>query len=597
MKNNPPIHSQIKKTVISHYRRIAPAVVLAGAAAAAALYYIERHPGDGPPSLFGVTIILSLSVLLSWSFFRIGRLKKTSWVQNKLEARLRQNEERYRLLLQNMSDAVIISDGMTETIEFVNNAACDLFGYTPDDFHSLHLIDLSNEYDSERKGGRHIFDSHIVHHPQRLFRDREGNTIVGDTSLAGYITERDESKIILIVRDVTERRQEDETKKLTQRMNSLGNLAAGIAHEFNSLLAGALGNTNLLSLSETDPEKKQRIDKIAAALHRAARVAQKLLKFSRRGDTRKRAVQLNQTVEEVCELLKHSLPDKVTFRTALADDLDTVDLLRSQAVQLVMNLAVNAIEAMPRGGDLMISTRNIELDENRRMMLGPRSGSRFIRLTVADSGVGMDAEMVKRSFRPHVTTKMNSQQAGMGLYIVENIVNTNFGFIEIDSLPGKGTNIHIYLPAGQISTPPNDHIEPVIETGEGELLVIEDEEMVRDIISAMAERSGYRVNEAANGQEAVDLYKNTHDRIDGIILDYRLPDLSAHEVITRLRGINPQARFLVSTGLNREELAEELEKYRIYDILQKPYELDRFSQSVKTMLTRPIGPISAPDHD
>jgi signal transduction histidine kinase/ActR/RegA family two-component response regulator len=393
-----------------------------------------------------------------------------------------------------------------------------------------------------------------------------------------------------VVRDVTEREAARKEKKRleaqlqhAQRMEAVGTLAGGIAHNFNNILMGIQGNASLMAL-DLDPEDARagRLKTIEKLVCSGSDLTRQLLGYAREGRYEVRPVDLNNLVWEMADTFGAARRE-IRVHTDLCGTLSAVLADRGQVEQAIMNLLVNAADAMPQGGDLHLVTKNRSRLEMREKPYIPKAGN-YVLLEVRDTGTGMDEETQAKIFEPFFTTKGLSKGTGLGLASVYGIVKAHGGYIDVTSRVGEGTLFELFLPATDAPA-----VSPVekgssIVPGKGTILLVDDEPIVLDAGAEMLARLNYTVLTAAGGEEAVRCFERDHGEIDLVILDLIMPDLSGGEVFDRLKQIDEGARVLLSSGYTVDGKAAEILERGCDDFIQKPFDLRTLSRKVEGLL-------------
>ena len=396
---------------------------------------------------------------------------------------------------------------------------------------------------------------------------------------------------VSILTDVTRRKALEEQLRQVQKLEAIGRLAGGVAHDFNNLLTAVVGNASLLmqSLSAEGPDFE-----LAAAIEkaawRAAELTRQLLGFSRQTLLWLRPVNLNDSLGEVVGLLKHTIDPRIVLEVACTPDLGMVRADPGQLNQVLMNLCINASDAMPEGGLLRLETTNVTVDEEHtHAWVEARAGS-FVRLRVADTGTGIEAEHMSRIFDPFFTTKQPGKGTGLGLAMVFGIVKQHEGWIECASEAGRGACFDVYLPLLKASEGGAEQaIAPsaALTAGRGELVLLADDgEMLRSLGATILSHHGYQVLLAADGQEAVEVYEREGGAIELVILDMTMPRMSGREALQRLKQINPGVRVLFASGYSADQLTE-ADRTQIMGFVAKPYRERDLIQAVQDALQGP----------
>ena len=413
--------------------------------------------------------------------------------------------------------------------------------------------------------------------------------------LSLYPIYNDEGKIEYLVpegRDITERKQaEAEREKLqaqlnqAQKMEAIGTLAGGIAHNFNNILMGVQGRTSLMMVDKepSDPDYEHLIG-IEEYIKNAVELTSDLLGFARGGKYEVKPTDLNALIKHENRMFGNTRKE-IRVQEKYEKDLWTVKVDHGQIRQVLLNLYVNAWQAMPGGGDLYIQTGNIILDEEYIKPFAVAPG-RYVKVSVTDTGMGMDAATREKIFDPFFTTKDAAQGSGLGLASVYGIIKNHGGYINVYSEKGEGTTFNIYLPASEKETmeqaPRPDRHE--VQYGRGTVLLVDDEEMIIGVGQAMLEKLGYRALTAKSGQEALDLYEKQKGEIDLVILDIIMPDMGGSETFNRLKAIDGNVRVLLSSGYSINGQATEIMNRGCVGFIQKPFSIKDLSIEVREAL-------------
>jgi nitrogen-specific signal transduction histidine kinase/ActR/RegA family two-component response regulator len=393
-----------------------------------------------------------------------------------------------------------------------------------------------------------------------------------------------------VMRDVTERvKAEEERKQLearllhAQKMESIGNLAGGIAHNFNNMLMGISGNIALIQY-DLDPEhpSQARMANIEKIVMSASQMTRQLLGYARGGKYEVKVFDLNELVEETA--LTFAMTRKeISLDHRLSRDLKPVEADRSQIEQVLWNLFVNAADAMPEGGSVTIDTRNIMATENI-IWEKPLTPGNYVYLGVKDSGVGMDDTLKQHLFEPFFTTKAAGEGTGLGLASVYGIVKSHNGYVLVDSAPGQGALFRIYLPMSDKAVQSEKNIRDGLVAGSEVILLIDDEEMVVDVCSQLLQEIGYRVLVARSGIEGVEAFNSHQDEIDLVIVDMIMPGMNGGETFDRLRKKDPKVKVLLSSGYSLDRQAEKIMARGCNGFIQKPFSIAELSRKIRATL-------------
>ena len=386
--------------------------------------------------------------------------------------------------------------------------------------------------------------------------------------------------------DVTEHKQLEAGLRQSQKMEAIGHLAGGVAHDFNNILASVLGYASMYKLEcEPGSGAQRAFTEIERAAERAAKLTRQLLGFARRGKFQVRPVDLDEVVREVVMLLEHTIDKRVRIVLDLASDGYAVMGDPGQLHQVVLNLALNARDAMPDGGRLYIQTEIVGPDDERSPHAPGDGSRRQLMLTVSDTGHGIPADIIEHVFDPFFSTKAAGKGTGMGLATVYGVVKHHGGTVSVHSREGAGAALSVCLPvadrpAGQTGPPADTELV----RGKGRILIVDDEEAVRGVASTLLSRLGYSVAAVANGAEAVRYCREHSGTIDLAIIDMIMPRMDGHECYKALKALDPGIRAILSSGYDRDERVQNSLREGMLGFIQKPYTLDKLSQIVARMM-------------
>jgi PAS domain S-box-containing protein len=391
------------------------------------------------------------------------------------------------------------------------------------------------------------------------------------------------SGIVLISRDITEYRQLHEQLLQSQKMEAIGTLAGGIAHDFNNLMMGIQGRTSmmLLDIDKNHPHQEH-LKGIEEHIRSASNLTRQLLGFARGGKYEVKPVDLNTIIKEKNRMFGR-MQKEIGIEENFAPDLWAVEVDQSQIEQVLLNLYINAWQAMSEEGTLGIQTENTLVTAKVAETHGVKPG-RYVKLSVVDTGVGMDAGTRARIFEPFFTTKDIGRGTGLGLASVYGIVQNHGGFITVTSDEGQGTTFEIHLPATDKQIILSDESTEPISTGNGTILLVDDEEMIITVGSQMLRRLGYNVLTATSGKQALEIYNNHEEQVDLVILDVIMPDIGGGETFEMLKSVNPAVKVLLSSGYSINGKASVILERGCRGFLQKPFDLHTLSNKIKKIL-------------
>jgi two-component system, cell cycle sensor histidine kinase and response regulator CckA len=505
------------------------------------------------------------------------------------EAALRESEERYRALYEDNPSMyfTLKPDG---TVLSVNQFGATQLGYTPDELVGHSVLGIFHPDDQAivlRFVEECLLDAGQVHQWELRKICKDGRQLwVKETARA--VRQADDSMIMLIVcEDITQRKQLEEQFRQAQKLEAIGRLAGGVAHDFNNLMMVILGQTELL-LRRLPPDSalRAKATSILIAGERAASLTRQLLAFSRKQVLEPQALELNNVVTEVSQMLHRLIGEDIQLITVLDPAIDPVKVDRGQIEQVLMNLVINARDAMPTRGTLTIETANVELDQTyAHRHVGVEPGS-YVMLAVRDTGCGMDEETQSHIFEPFFTTKETGKGTGLGLSTVYGIVKQSGGNIAVSSEPEKGTTFHIYLPkvsAGE-REPQSLETETLLAQGRETILLVEDSEMVRQTAREILEVCGYRVLEARSGDEALRICGEHQGPIDLLVTDVVMPEMSGRELAEQIKTRRSEIGILYISGYTDDAVTRHGGLSEGEAFLQKPFTIEDMAEKVRSAL-------------
>jgi PAS domain S-box-containing protein len=499
--------------------------------------------------------------------------------QHEAEAALRESEARYRVLAEHAPDMVIELDA-TGRVMYANPRALESIGYTLDELKCMEVTAALHPDDREACA-RAISEVLANGGPTRLvhrFRRKDGADLWVLSSAARHVSSSGETRLIGHSRDLTAELSLQEQLRESQKMDAIGRLAGGVAHDFNNLLTVIGGYASVLEGSLESGSGAAAAHEIVDATERAAALTRQLLLLTRRQLAQPGVVDPNAALRGLEPILRSILPERIRLELDLERDVPAVELEPSQLDQVLLNLALNARDAMPASGCLRIEMRL-------------RPPGRFVQLSVSDTGQGMDEATRARAFEPFFTTKPPGAGTGLGLSTSYGIVRQAGGSIALDSAPGQGTRVEISLPACAASPTPASHrprADASAATREASILLVEDDASVRRLLAILLESAGYRVTAAADGAEALAITDESQRRFDLLLSDYVMPGLSGLELANELRGRWPELRVVLMTGHAVIPGAAVSELPHGAELLGKPFTREQLQRVVTGMLSAPV---------
>ena len=491
------------------------------------------------------------------------------------EEALRESEERYRLLFEESRDAIFITtrDGMFIDI---NQTGLDLFGYAKEDILRLNPGQLYINPADRIRFQQAIEEKEFVRDYMLRLRKKSGKVM--DCLVTSTLRRANDGRVLGyqgILRDITERKHMEEELKKFEKLESVGIMAGGIAHDFNNILTTISGSISLVKLS-TEPNNKltEILTDAETACSQAKNLTNQLLIFSKGGAPIKKITRIEDLIRNSANFASRGSNANCFF--ALAEDLWPAEIDEGQITQVIHNLVINAIQAMPEGGTIKITAENILIAADNILSL--KTGE-YIRLLVEDNGIGIPEDHIKKIFDPYFTTK--DEGSGLGLATTFSIIKNHSGHIEVSSEVGRGTTFSIYLPALKEKFPININEKIKARKGSGKILLMDDEDSVRKTVCKMLSHLGYRVEVAANGEETISLYKKAKESgepFDTVIMDLTIRGgMGGKETIESLIQIDPDIKAIVSSGYFNDPIMSDFRTYGFSGVIPKPFEIEDLS--------------------
>ncbi len=505
------------------------------------------------------------------------------------EERLAEEKERLAVTLRSIGDAVIVTD-VAGVITMINKVAEHHTGWTMQEAAGRQLAEVFNIV-SEKTGKRcenpveKVLKSGLIcglaNHTALIKKDGAKITIEDS---AAPIRDRNSvvAGIVLVFRDVTERQRLEEELIKVEKLQSVGVLAGGLAHDFNNLLTSMVGNISMAKMYiDTRSKAYARLNEAEAASRRATDLTHQLLTFSKGGGPVRSAASIVDILREAASFTLSGA--SISAEAAIDDDIWAVEVDAGQISQVFSNLIINAVQAMPGGGTLRYVVRNVVLGEDEVPSL---EAGAYVKISIHDTGAGIPAEHLSRIFDPYFTTKQKG--SGLGLASVYSIVNKHDGHIMVESPPGAGTTFHIYLPAAKGEPVSRVAEAGAIAEGDGSVLVMDDEEIVREVSGEMLRALGYTVEFAKNGAEAIALYQAALEAkrpFDAVIMDLTIPGgLGGKETIQKLLLLDPNVKAIVSSGYSNDPIMADYPAHGFKGVIVKPYDIANFSKTLSDVM-------------
>ena len=509
------------------------------------------------------------------------------------------NMDETRGLLKELSDikfaldesAIVAITDQTGRITYANDKFCEISKYSREELLGQDHRLVNSAYHTKefmRNLWATIANGKVWRGEIRN-RAKDGTIYWVDTTIVPFLNEHAKPYQYVAIRyDITEQKRIENQLLRAQRMESIGTLAGGIAHDFNNILSPILMATEMLQLTEVDKETRRWLAIIRENAERGAELVKQVLTFARGMEGERIIVQVKHIIKDLVKILQQTLPKSISVKSDLDPDLWIIRADPTQIHQVLMNLSINARDAMPLGGTLIIEAQNIVLDENyARVHLDAKPGE-YLMISVSDTGDGIAPDIQHRIFDPFFTTKEMGKGTGLGLATAITIVRSHGGFINVYSDVGRGTKFSVYFPTAKMqeSMPKALQIGSM-PRGENELiLVVDDEENIREITRATLEKFGYRVLTATDGTDAMALYAQHKDEISLILTDIAMPYMDGTALIRAVRRIDPTSKIVAMSGLMNSEQTAELQHLNVNAFLSKPYTAETLLKNLASLFQR-----------
>jgi len=551
--------------------------------------------GGGPAAVLATLVVGYVYIpgcLVDWhESIRLLTFTVVSVLIVQLTHEMRSSQQRSAAMLSSICDAVVVTDKQGNIV-FVNEAATHLSGKSLEESRGLPLDQVYGLRNEETGEPQSIAITDVLQQgvtvtaPRSgLYSQPDGQQISLEESIAPI--RDDDGKVtgaVLLLRDVTQRRQVQDQLTQSQKMDAIGRLAGGVAGDFNNLLTVITGYSEMLTaeMQSTNPLRRF-AEEIFTAAERAAGLTRQLLALSRGQLVQPQVLDLNLLLANMDKMLRRLLGDQIGLVLLPGEGLGKIKSDPGQLEQVVMNLAMNSRDAMSKGGKLVIETSNLEVAAGAEQRVPGLTPGSYVLLVVSDNGSGMDTVTRSRLFEPFFTTKAHGKGSGLGLSIVYGIVRQNQGHINVYSQPGSGTIIEIYFPRVKDAPEPVRRRRVSGPTGTETVLIADDEDSVRKLVMAVLATNGYTVLEARNGKEALDLYQSNRKRIDLVLTDVVMPEMNGFELGERVSEMDPSRKVLYMSGYRDNQVGGAEEEGRRL-LLHKPFTPDVLLKKVREVL-------------
>jgi two-component system cell cycle sensor histidine kinase/response regulator CckA len=527
--------------------------------------------------------------------------KMLTYENRSINGKLKLSERRYRYLIQNSPDIIYTLDDKGN-FTFISDVVEHLTGFRAKQLIGKHYTTIIHEKDLEKANwffNERRTDERVSHGELRIKVCNGGNRFelcevkyltmeLKSTGMYDRSTTEDSKYLGAygILRDITDRKRLEAQLQNAQRLESLGTLSGGIAHDFNNLLMAIQGNTSLMLLDvDSGHPSYQKLKNIETYVQRGANLTKQLLGFARGGKYEVKPTDLNRVIKNQNRMFSYT-QKQISIHTKYEENLWTVEVDQKQMEQVLLNLYINASQAMAMGGDMYVRTENFIIDNDHLKHYPVRAG-RYVRISVTDKGIGMNETTRQRIFDPFFTTKEIGKGTGLGLASVYGIIKNHGGFITVSSKEGEGSTFIIYLPASE-----KEIIEGEEEGEEKEkdiknsrtVLLIDDENMIVEVGREILEILGYKVLTARSGKKGIEIYQQNRDQIDVIILDMIMPSMGGTETYYKIKEIDPDAKFLLSSGYSVDKEASKILDGSRNGFIQKPFTINQLSEKMRKIL-------------
>ncbi|MFC1563752.1 two-component regulator propeller domain-containing protein [candidate division KSB1 bacterium] len=523
-------------------------------------------------------------------------LEKEINERRRIEEELRLSEEDYRTLTENVNIGIYRrTKGINGKAIKVNPAMVKMFGYdSPEEMFKVRITDLYYDPEDLRRFNERMEMMGYARGEEIVYKKKDGSTFTGSVTVVAV---RDENGEIIfydgVIEDITERKNSEEVKKTleeqlyqSQKLESIGRLAGGIAHDFNNILTGVMGFAEILKMKFTDKStlESQAAEVIFKGSERAAELTRQLLGFARAGKYYPVPININEIIQDMVKVSEKIFEKNVKVIYDFDDMIKTVEADKNQLEQVFTNLIINAKDAMPDGGELAFTTNNVEIGDDFAKDYPEFKSGKYVKISVKDTGVGIPKNIIDQIFEPFFTTKEEGKGTGLGLSMVYGIIKNHYGYIYVESSRKKGTVFTIFLPVSNKEISDKENKNEDVKIGRETILVIDDEENVRSLAKSQLESIGYEVLLAGDGLDGLEKYKKHRDRIDLVLLDMIMPNMSGKDTLERLKRENENIKVIIISGYSKDIVSMKHSDMNVQGFIQKPFKISEMSTIISQVL-------------
>jgi PAS domain S-box-containing protein len=509
--------------------------------------------------------------------------------RKEIEHKLRQTERRHKMLFEYANDAIFILEN--EKITQLNSYGINILGVLEEDIAGKSILDISPRVQTNNQVSKTIwkqkYELACAGKPSIFewqFKKVDGSML--DTEISLKLIDSNRSLLQAICRDISHRKSLESQLIQSQKMQAVGTMANGIAHDFNNILSGMMGFTSLLKINLPKNDLNLRyLGRIEGAVKQAADLTRQLLSFSKKSPFRMVPLNPNEHILNVMKIIERTFESMIEIQTDLFPDIMAIEGDSSQFEQMIMNLFLNAAHAMPDGGALKVITRMADRKELELAQIAEHFSGSVVCIDVIDEGIGMSQDVLDRVFEPYFSARPDGSGSGLGMLIVYNILNSLNGHATIDSKPGAGTQVRLFLPATSKPVLKHTVILEGMHPGTETILIVDDENLITDFMKELLSPLGYHVHVAQDGLEALDVFKANSETIDLVIVNTGIPKMDGYKTVENMREIHPELRVILTSGLPfAHDMKRNLRKKGVHGFIQKPFQPETLCKLIRNVL-------------